>query len=764
MTINLPIQSKKENLEEDETIWCDGCLADNQKVAAIIYCQDCGENQCEECSSVHKIRRYKNHVRTDPKPKTKDIVGTEKCPIHQSCKLNRYCKNCQKLICSECSFEHSNHETISFDQPMDFYKELINKQKKFTQNHYQRINENFEQLNYSEKKIRAQKEKILKEISKFYSDQKKLFDLLEQNEKKLTNDFFEQICNVIKKEKQSINNSKSSIQKRINQFKDLEIKINESNTFQFFKLYSEMELAKTQEKLNSQFPRLCKEHKNQPYKYFCIDHQKLLCIDCAIFDHKNCQKSKNFKEGYKQIQNVLENFINILKLTNNPEKQFLEKIQNEKFNCFKEKQLNLDLIKTNYQKLNRLTQQQFKKMNEEISIQQNEKYFQLNDQFNKIKNEIDNFDKSEMIINEIEISKKYKDYQQILRNYLKLKKIISIKKEIKENNQLICSSKFNKKNIISNNLKNNLQNWKLNLPYDLNKTQINMPSEILLSNKLQVSILLKNQFDEILNAKEFNIKIEIIKKKSNEMITEITNFKKGNNQKLIGEYLFKKEGEYQILFSINDEKIPKFAFNLTVIEKKLFLKESEILQKEKNANFNEIIEKWTKEAGCNINLQRRFNSRTDGWKCHTFHQKCDQKGKSIILVKLKNKSLFGAFTAVDWDSQSGGKQSTDNKSFLFSLISLDPNFKQPLKMHIYQNKNCEIYCNSSNGPCFGNSGDLDLGYSGNLMNNNSTTRSNLGSTYKPPFDYIDRSNQSKNFLAGSYSHWDISQIEIFCEK
>ncbi|KAJ3433795.1 hypothetical protein M0812_22764 [Anaeramoeba flamelloides] len=124
-----------------------------------------------------------------------------------------------------------------------------------------------------------------------------------------------------------------------------------------------------------------------------------------------------------------------------------------------------------------------------------------------------------------------------------------------------------------------------------------MPSEILLADKLQVSILLKNQFDEILNAKEFNIKIEIIKKRSNEMITKITNFKKGNNKKLIGEYLFKKEGEYQILFSIMDEKIPKFAFNLTVIEKKLFLKESEILQKEKNANFDEIIEKWTKEAG-----------------------------------------------------------------------------------------------------------------------------------------------------------------------
>ncbi|KAJ3431483.1 hypothetical protein M0812_20395 [Anaeramoeba flamelloides] len=145
------------------------------------------------------------------------------------------------------------------------------------------------------------------------------------------------------------------------------------------------------------------------------------------------------------------------------------------------------------------------------------------------------------------------------------------------NKQLICNSKFQKRNIISNNLINNLQNWKLDFSYDLNKTQIKKPSEIELKNKLQFSILLKNKFNESLNGQEFIIKIQIFKKNSNEMITEITKFQEGNNkEELKGKYLF-KEGEYQINFLINNEKFPKSPFNLTVIDE-ILLKESEILQ------------------------------------------------------------------------------------------------------------------------------------------------------------------------------------------
>ncbi|KAJ3448606.1 hypothetical protein M0812_01088 [Anaeramoeba flamelloides] len=513
MNTNYPIQSKIENSggETEETIWCDFCLEDDQKIEATVYCQDCEKNQCENCDLIHKIRRFSKHVRTtDPKP--------------------------------------------------------------------------------------------------------------------------------------------------------------------------------TQEKPKSQFPRLCNQHKNKPYEFFCIDHKQLLCSDCLTLNHQNCNQIVNLKEGYEKIQNELEELIKEINSINDKKEEFVRKIQNEKINSLKDKQINMKLVKKNYQKLNELTQYQFKKMNEEISIQQNEKYLKLNEQSMKMQKEIDELNESEMIIIEIEICKKYNDYQQILLNFFKLKKLLPILNK-NENIKLICNSKFNKINIISNELKKNLKNWKLNLPYDLNKTQINLPDEIQLGNKLKFSILLKNQFNEIVNAQEFNPKAEILKSNSNEMITEITKFKEGTNQELIGEYLFQEEGEYQIIFSINDQKIPKSPFNLKVIVHLFLKEESEILQKENNPKFNQILEKWIKEAGCNSNLKRRFNSRTDGWKYQTFHQKCDNKGKSIVLIKLKNNSLFGGFAAIDWHSSGRyWKQSTGNKSFLFSLISLDPNFKEPLKMHIFRNK------------------------------------------------------------------------------
>ncbi|KAJ6255179.1 hypothetical protein M0813_11660 [Anaeramoeba flamelloides] len=267
---------------------------------------------------------------------------------------------------------------------MDFYKELINEQKKCTKNQIKRINEKFEQLNNSEKEMKSKKIKIFREISEFYLNQKKLLDLLEQNEIKLANDFFEQISQSMNKEKQTINDLKYSTETLLKQFNKLESNIKQSNSFGFYKLFSQMQLTKTQENPKSELPKLCNEHKNKPYEFFCIDHKELLCSHCLTLNHRNCQKSKNLKEGYEKIQNKLEEVIKEINSINEKKEEFVQKIQNEKIKSLKDKQMNIELAKKNYQKLNELTQYQFKKMNEEISIQQNEKYLKLNKQSMKM--------------------------------------------------------------------------------------------------------------------------------------------------------------------------------------------------------------------------------------------------------------------------------------------------------------------------------------------------------------------------------------------
>ncbi|KAJ6254525.1 hypothetical protein M0813_12350 [Anaeramoeba flamelloides] len=283
---------------------------------------------------------------------------------------------------------------------MDFYKELINEQKKLRQNHFKKFNEKFLELNNSEKDMKSKKEKIIREISEFYLNQKMLLDLLEQNEIKLANDFFEQISISMNKEKQTINNLKYSTETLLKQLNKLDTNINQSNSFGFFQLFSEFVLTKR----------------------------------------------------YVKIQNELEQLIKEINSINEKKLEFVQKIQNENLKTLKDKQINMELVKKNSQKINELTQHQFKKMNEEISIIQNEKYLKLNKQSNKIQKEIEEFNESEMIIKEIEICKKYHHYQLILINLFKLKKLMPIFKK-NENYQLICNSKFDKIKIISNNLK-----------------------------------------------------------------------------------------------------------------------------------------------------------------------------------------------------------------------------------------------------------------------------------------------------------------------
>ena len=47
-----------------------------------------------------------------------------------------------------------------------------------------------------------------------------------------------------------------------------------------------------------------------------------------------------------------------------------------------------------------------------------------------------------------------------------------------------------------------------------------------------------------------------------------------------------------------------------------------------------------------------FNSRHDGWDMGNFHAKCDGKGPTVSLFKVREDAIFGGFTTAEW----GGKK------------------------------------------------------------------------------------------------------------
>ena len=54
----------------------------------------------------------------------------------------------------------------------------------------------------------------------------------------------------------------------------------------------------------------------------------------------------------------------------------------------------------------------------------------------------------------------------------------------------------------------------------------------------------------------------------------------------------------------------------------------------------------------NNTLQLCYRASTDGWYGKDFHAKCDNKGPTIVLVKVDDY-IFGGFTDTNWDETKG---------------------------------------------------------------------------------------------------------------
>ncbi len=134
-----------------------------------------------------------------------------------------------------------------------------------------------------------------------------------------------------------------------------------------------------------------------------------------------------------------------------------------------------------------------------------------------------------------------------------------------------------------------------------------------------------------------------------------------------------------------------------------------------------------------------------------FHAKCDDKPNTLVIIKSEYGNVFGGSTEKPW---SGIFYKNDSNAFIFSLIN---KLNKPLKMKCI-NSGQAIFCSPSFGPNFGGY-DLEIFNNSNI---NSDSNSNLGGSYKHP-DYEKDSNETKSFLAGSYT-FQVSEIEVYTKQ
>ncbi|KAK6183189.1 hypothetical protein SNE40_010716 [Patella caerulea] len=83
--------------------------------------------------------------------------------------------------------------------------------------------------------------------------------------------------------------------------------------------------------------------------------------------------------------------------------------------------------------------------------------------------------------------------------------------------------------------------------------------------------------------------------------------------------------------------------------------------------FRDQFCKW---MGRSVDFKLVYRASTDGMSPAIFHQKCDNKGATVVIGYNTDGCVFGGYTSVDWRPRTLGDQVEprhDEKAFLFSL-------------------------------------------------------------------------------------------------
>eukprot|EP00735_Rhodelphis_limneticus_P002877 TRINITY_DN1394_c0_g1::TRINITY_DN1394_c0_g1_i1::g.19999::m.19999 TRINITY_DN1394_c0_g1::TRINITY_DN1394_c0_g1_i1::g.19999 ORF type:complete len:366 (+),score=42.94,TLD/PF07534.11/5e-19,Sec20/PF03908.8/5.8e+03,Sec20/PF03908.8/11,Sec20/PF03908.8/34,Cytochrom_B562/PF07361.6/8.4e+03,Cytochrom_B562/PF07361.6/0.15,FliD_N/PF02465.13/3.1e+03,FliD_N/PF02465.13/0.78 TRINITY_DN1394_c0_g1_i1:65-1099(+) len=150
---------------------------------------------------------------------------------------------------------------------------------------------------------------------------------------------------------------------------------------------------------------------------------------------------------------------------------------------------------------------------------------------------------------------------------------------------------------------------------------------------------------------------------------------------------------------------------------------------------------WLRELNKTGNMRVLFRGSRDGFATSTFHQKCDNQGATVTVVKSTSGRIFGGFNPLSWNSSNG--YSAAAGAFLFTLAGA-----LPAKYTIHQNPTYAIYGGSGYGPTFGGGHDL---YIGEGCNANTSSASNMPHTYG--------SGTSNTTLCGSAS-FTVADYEV----
>ena len=133
-----------------------------------------------------------------------------------------------------------------------------------------------------------------------------------------------------------------------------------------------------------------------------------------------------------------------------------------------------------------------------------------------------------------------------------------------------------------------------------------------------------------------------------------------------------------------------------------------------------------------------------------FHNKCDNKGKTICLFLNDKDNIFGGYSSIPWTKNGGDK--TANDCFLFTLTNIYNT--EPTKFPYLKKRS--VFHDSKSGPRFGQGSDL-------AFEENYTSNNKSWSYF--PSSYQDILGKGKSFFTGDLNNnnkdFKLKEIEIF---
>ena len=187
------------------------------------------------------------------------------------------------------------------------------------------------------------------------------------------------------------------------------------------------------------------------------------------------------------------------------------------------------------------------------------------------------------------------------------------------------------------------------------------------------------------------------------------------------------------------ENLKKFG----KIEQYYFIESSSILNN--NINEQELIINWIKEKTNKNDFKFKliYKMSEKGTNCKTFHEYCDNKGPTLILIETTTNRKFGGFTPLNWKSEGGQIYDKSNQTFIFSL-----NLKK--KYYMFDKEKMAIQCYSNKGPIFG---AHDFSLKENMSKGQTYANNNC--------NFLKDHNLELTGGKGEYESFDTKEFEVF---